>query len=503
MALDFFRITRGLDIQTDDLTSNVNILFGTDAPGGDSGEQDSAPVGSLYLRTSPGSDGLVTYVKNASGSGTDKWATNTTKEYVDALVQGLSWREPVRAHASSNFADISAVETELNDTATPGSLGGVDSDQFVDGDRILVSDLDTGNENVYIVDGTPGSGATLVEDDNSASDGDALLVQEGTDAETQWVYDGTSWILMFAAGQTAEFGNIRDFIGKDASGTELPDYPSNNVISDSSNLEYEIGHLDDAVGTLSFTTPNVLTDYSATFGTSDSTGTAATDNITTNLQAIDDQFGDGVITNTGAEWALSGDLNWNGGTLTLTSAFDEINETIGDLTFTEDNLITTGNTIASNLDVIDTQFGSIDDSASYTTGGFIDETTIASNDLQENLDSFNQEIGSLSEQQTSSTFTAVASATTLDTIAVSDFNEIIWHVQYKVNGSSERQSYMVHALTDGSTVDYTTYAKLALNGSVGNTGDDVVINGSNIEFNIDPNSSLDVTIKRVSVSKLS
>lgn len=49
MALQFFEVEKGFAIGDENATL-VRILTGTGAPGGDTGDQDDAPIGSIYLR---------------------------------------------------------------------------------------------------------------------------------------------------------------------------------------------------------------------------------------------------------------------------------------------------------------------------------------------------------------------------------------------------------------------------------------------------------------------
>jgi len=231
MAQQLFATEFGFRVY-DEAENAVDVLISAGAPGGDASYQDSAGVGSLCLDRNNGD----AYIKTSAGTGADKWAAQSSK-------LTASWREPVRVVDTTTFADIAAAQTELNDTATPGSIGGVDSDQFSDGDRILFTDLTTGTENVYIVTGTPGSGATLVEDANDASDGDVVRVNEGTGASSEYAYDGSAWLNV--GGTTSdELGFLRAFIGKDAAGSETPDYGAGlDYIGQTDDLETAITKL--------------------------------------------------------------------------------------------------------------------------------------------------------------------------------------------------------------------------------------------------------------------
>lgn len=219
---DYFDVERGFRIDT-----AATFTTGTGDPTADE------PVGSVYLED----DGTF-WQKVAAGAGTANWRRMATEVYVDNAIDGRSWREPARAHDDDLYANVAAAETNLN------GANDFDGVTLVEGDRVLLSNLTAGNENVYIVTGTPGAGATLVEDSNLATDGDALWVQEGTAyADTTWAYNGTAWV-QFGAGDQTELAFIRAFIGKGAAGAETPAYSSNNYISDGDSLETSIGDLD-------------------------------------------------------------------------------------------------------------------------------------------------------------------------------------------------------------------------------------------------------------------
>jgi hypothetical protein len=201
MAFTPFRVRLGVSVD-----DQVWLLATSGVPSGT--VFDDAPKGSLAADYTNG----VLFQKTAAGTGSDKWSTQASQ-------LTASNREPVRVVDTNTWATLSAAETELNDTVTPGSLGGVDVDQFADGDRILLTDLTTGNENVYVVTGTPGSAATLTEDGNSATDGDALWVQEGTNGDQQWFYDGSAWQHSLS-GVLTQITNLTTFTG----GTGTPDH---------------------------------------------------------------------------------------------------------------------------------------------------------------------------------------------------------------------------------------------------------------------------------------
>ena len=145
MGLDLFRVGLGLDVESEDGSSNAYVIQGAGLPGGDTAEQDAAPIGSTYMRTDVETNNLQFYYKwsTANNSAAD-WKQATSKEYVDAIAAGLSWREPVLVHDNTTYATVAAAETAANIADT------VDGVTIGVGDRVLFSDLTTGADNVYI-----------------------------------------------------------------------------------------------------------------------------------------------------------------------------------------------------------------------------------------------------------------------------------------------------------------------------------------------------------------
>lgn len=417
MALDLFRIIDGLDIQLDNLSANASILVGSGAPGGDTGKEDAAPIGSLYLRTDAETDGLQVYwkVSTVNNSSAD-WVQSTDKSYVDAVAQGLSWREPVLVRDNTLYADITAAETAANVADT------VDGVTIQSGDRILFTNLTSGNENVYIVSGSTGAW-TFTEDTNLATDGDAVLVQDGTSANQQWVFDGAAWI-QFGSDSTVELGYIRTFIGKNAAGSETPTYSSANVVTQNTDLESAIGELDAAAGT-------------------------------------------GEITNDGGNYALSDDMAWAAaGTLTITGALDELNAAIGDATFTSSGTnLTSGDAVSTSLD------------------------------------NLNEAIIPLQQQGLESSGAQTATVlTTMDSLAVTSATHVKWMVQVRQTGTpANMRAVEIHALTDGTTVDFTEYAVLKLGSPITGLDFSVAITGSPgvVDLTVNSTPGVDYIVKRI------
>lgn len=399
MAIDLFRLMHGIEIENDVSGKSADILVGDNAPGGDAGVQDAAPIGTIYLRTNAEADGLQLYWKwsNANNSAAD-WKQSTDKAYVDAIAAGLSWREPVQAMDTT---------TTTLPTGTPTQTITVDGVTISDGDRVLFTSLTTPTDrNVWIYDQASG---TFSEDPNAETDGDALLVQGGTYAEQQWVYDGTDWVQFGSTAGYAELEYLRTFVGKTGPGAELPTYSSIDVISQGDNLETAIGKLDAIIGTTTYTNDNVIAD---------------TDDITTSL--------------------------------------DKIDTAIGNRTYTEDNYVTDGQTITASIDALDQALADINTQALELSG------------------------------------TNQAGPVVVDTLPVADATQAKWLIQVRETGTpANRRAVELHAFTDGTTVDHTTYSVLKLGANIAGFDVTVDINGTDMRLIVDANNNFDYVVKRV------
>lgn len=331
MALDLVRMLEGIQIEDASGASNsitagahVSILQGTGVPGGDGGQQDAAGIGSLYMQRDAAANNLQLYYKwSLAGSSAADWKTVTSKEYVDALVQGLSWREPAKVLDATVYANLAAAVTAANVADT---VNGV---TIVSGDRLLFTNLTSGNKNVYIVSGSTGAWV-FTEDTNLATDGDALMVQQGTSADIQWVFDGTAWVQI-SSGGNAELAFIRSFIGKTIAGAQVPQFTSTNLL-------------------------------------------IVNDNLTAAASKLDAGLGDGNIVNTGSTYVLSSDLAFSGtsgaaGALTVTQALDELNAGIGNRTYTNSGVIlTSGQTVTASLEALNVATTNIVNQTTVITG---------------------------------------------------------------------------------------------------------------------------------------
>lgn len=256
-----FEVRGGINV------AGAHLISGDGVPGGSGGRPDEAVKGSIYLDTTNGNF----WIKKQDGAGTAKWSRVQNQDDMNAAMLGLSWREPVRLYDHTVYADLTAAEAAVNG-------GTIDGQPVAEGDRILFDNIDGVAKNAYLVTGAPGSGATLVEDGNQASKGDALFIQDGTEAGSQFVYSGSGWVLQGKASAT-EIAAIRAFIGKGSDGNVMPSYGSEQVVTDGQALDVAISNLDAEIGAA------VAAPQSRTIGT------ISDQAINRNLEALDDAIG--------------------------------------------------------------------------------------------------------------------------------------------------------------------------------------------------------------------
>ena len=499
---DFFSVFRGLQID-----EAVVILQGAGAPGL-STDTIGAQIGSTYMDTTSDVNGLQFWWKHATGSGTDKWSQGVSTAYAASVASGLHWREPVQL--------LDATSTTV---PTTGSVDGVALTSLAAGARVLFSGLTSGAY-IYVWSGT----AFVVDPTVALSAGDATLVTAGTNKDQQWIYDGTTGWFQFGGSTIAEMDNIAAFVGKTVSGNNFPTYASQNIVINGQDLVLGISQLDDSLGSLVFSTHNVVQDVNkGTLVNVPGTETPSTLTLTQVVNEIDATFGNGVITHTAASYPLNASMEWAaGGSLTITSAFNLLNNAIGDRAYT--NGSTAGyvlqnapvDTVTAAIDVLNNAFGALTSSSAYTVsagnaaGGYLSNVAIAGNTVQQTLDAFNAELGTLAVQNLSTTTTNIISGSptplepTASQLSTTLATEVTVLVQVK-DATGNRSAFRVHALTDGTNVDWTMYGKIKVGSIGGDIGFDVNIVGGNFVFSLNPAvaaGTLSATIKREAYSYL-
>ena len=222
MSVDLYRVYNGLSIY-----GKSSILSGTGSPGGDSGFQDQASLGSIFLRT----DAPAIYIKTGSSNNTTDWTLLSTGSSGTIII-------PANAADSTSYANVAAAQTAYNASNT------VDGVNIISGSRILLTNLASGSKTVYIASGSSGAW-TLTADTFTPTAGDEIYIIAGnTYGGDIFTYDGTNWNVQSGSTIINEITYIRNFIGKTVTGNILPTYSSNNFVANGTSLEIAIGAID-------------------------------------------------------------------------------------------------------------------------------------------------------------------------------------------------------------------------------------------------------------------
>jgi hypothetical protein len=440
----------------------AHMISGDGAPGGVAGRPDDAIKGSLYLDETNGQ----MYLKKLTGTGSDKWVRVQSQDDLDNAILGQSWREPALLRDITNYADLSAAETVIN--TLPYEIDGVVVD---DSYRILFDNITGEANNVFIVNGTPGSGATLVEDNNTESKGDALYIQDGTDAGKQFAYNGTDWVQQGSASQT-ELGFIHTFMGKSGNGNETPDYASTNVITDGDSLEKGVSDLDAEVGG-AIATPQSRT-----------AGPISDQAINLNVEAIDDAIGADVTSTNQVTAADS--INENITALDSAIGDDVVGaetRTVGAISVQDTN---------SNIEALDDAVGADVTSTKIVT---------AANSVNANISALDVVLG---DTKTESKTDSVTTSTTLDSVLVDGILAVEWLVHARSTVSNANiwagKVLAIHngtASGDASDVDYNSFAILKTGSAIPALDFEVVLSGTGVsqEMQLKASSSQAVNIR--------
>jgi hypothetical protein len=449
MALDYTGIGYGLEFDGGAVVFDIS-----GAPSG-TAKEDAAPAGSIAF-----SDTGATYRKKTGGAGADKWVEGASKEYVDSVASGQSWREPVLVKDDTVYADLATAETAVN-------TGTIDGETVVDTTRILFTGITGSAENVFIVTGTPGAGATLVEDTNTETTGDALYVQEGTDAGKQFSYNGAAWVQS-GSGSLTELGFIQAFIGKDADGNELPTYSNTNYVSNGDSLELAIGTLDGQVGT----NASAITSLSSTIST-----------LQTEVNATQTSLGTAVNAD-GTFNGYSG-TNYLDAATSMTDADVKLDTAI-------DNLGTNFSNLQTEVDALETSLGSQVNADGTWNGlsgtNYLDsatDNTVALTTLDTQVGTNATNITAL-QGGANKQFESIGatSHTAVGSLLVDDIGSAVYEVRVRDTTTGRVEVLIVdaghngHSGADASSIVHIESAKYKIGGKVNGLTIDAVLTGT-------------------------
>ena len=269
--------------------------------------------------TLAGLTGITFTSGTATGLATPTAASDAaTKSYVDSAVQGLSWKQAVKAATTANIT--------LSGTQT------VDGIALVAADRVLVKNQTTTSTNgIYVVAAGAWSRSTDA-DTASELDGSAVYVQQGTvNADTGWTETATITTIGTDPVVYAQFSGS----GSYSAGTGLS----------------LIGNTFANTGVLSVTTNTGLSTNVAATGAVTITNTGVTSNVAGTGISVSGATGAVTITNTGvtAIAGTAGNITASGatGSVTLNLATAGTAGTYGSVTTDTFGRVTAGTVIAA------------------------------------------------------------------------------------------------------------------------------------------------------------
>lgn len=137
MARRGFVIEKLLEIVGENTDSGVQLLFGSAAPGGDTGEQDDAPIGSAFFRL----DTFNLYIKLADANAAADWYTYGSLYSISGTSQGDVDMGAFTGGILSDASNIKSLFQEMSDfieqnIAEDDSADGVTTEQVIDDELV-------------------------------------------------------------------------------------------------------------------------------------------------------------------------------------------------------------------------------------------------------------------------------------------------------------------------------------------------------------------------------
>jgi phage-related tail fiber protein len=191
----------------------LNVIGGTGiTAGADSITLDTVYTDGRYLMLSGGS--MTNFLTLHADPSNPLHAA--TKQYVDLTAQGLTFKNAVRAVATTNIASLSAPQT-------------VDGVSLIAGDRVLLTNQSTASQNgIYVVAAGAWSRSLDTDGTGEIKDGTIVPVAEGTaGADSLYICTATGatpWVPGTSTSTWTRFSSVNDLIagsGLTKTGTTL------------------------------------------------------------------------------------------------------------------------------------------------------------------------------------------------------------------------------------------------------------------------------------------
>lgn len=476
MARNFFGIEKGLDVYQENGDLKLRILTGAGAPTA-TAEQNAAPLGSLYINETNGD----LYQKKALSNVAGDWELNGS-----ASAQLGNWRpERVDAHTGQ------VLTAGLTDPTTwSDNDDGTAAAAFTVGHYVL-----DGNCDLWEITAIAAPNITLVAAANPPVADDMFAVKynmpdvAGQENQAIITYNGSMCIKV----ADADWGvaNAIGLSGGYAAG------PGDEIVSAADTVQSALQKID---GNQQETDQNVddlitlsgVAENSVDLGTF--TGVTIPDSSTVKgaLQSIETAYEetdanvDDLITLSGVNendtdlGTFTGDIISDN--ISIKNALQELETELVDTRDNTDDLITLSG-VAEN---------SVDLGAFASPGSFL---LTATETIKSALQKLADYLFGVKVTQT----VGVQALTVVDSVPHATYKRVQWIVEVFQTATPEnRVGYVIDALTDGTSVDDTQYAKLKLGANIGDAVS-VAINGANLELSVSATPSCTVNVRRITV----
>lgn len=150
----------------------------------------------------------------------------------------------------------------------------------------------------------------------------------------------------------------------------------------------------------------------------------------------------------------------------------------------------------ANVDDLITLSGVAENSTSF--GTFTGDTLADSQTAKQ----LYQRIETLLEQLRGVQVTGITTITAVDSVPHASVKAVKWLVEiFSEATPANREAFEVYALTDGTNVDDTSYAKLKLGANIAGLTIGVAISGANLNLNVTATGAVTATVRRIEVVK--
>jgi len=404
VARVFHGIEKGIDIYAENGALQVRILSGTAAPDG-LGDQSSAPIGSLYIRSGTGE----IYQKIANAGNSSDYQLNGASSAVVGKWRG----ERIRA--------------VTNDTVAVGARD-LSASPFADDESPLLTAADfiVGDYVIADADGTP-------------------VLREVTAVSSPNVTFAAAASPLVAEDTFIAINYLPDSPGS-LEGRAIVNYNGSIIV--------KLGDIDWSIAT----GINLSGSYVAASGNVAANDTveaaiAKLDGVNDNQDSLLGTAQGAVNLGTFTGATIPDNSTVKAALQSLETAHEEVDQNVNDLI--------TLSGVAENS----TNLGAFASPGSF----LLTATETIKSALQKLADYF----FGLKVTQT----TGITSSTVVDSVAHATYKKVSWHVEVFVTGTpANRESFIIDAITDGTSVDDTKYAKLRLGATIAGLISVVVIN---------------------------